>query len=231
MLPSTLMRWENQGGPSMPLLKLWNTIRGNSPAKRAKDTAGQTAKSSSSPKLAAAQAAPEKPTLSLLDRFGGGPHAAICKLVRTSGAMTVLEIGVGDGERALAMTAALANAQSGDDSGRSVRYIAIDMFEMANGPVTLKDFHKRIRGQGVQPTLVPMDVCGGLNRVSSTIGAVDMVFLAEPNEQIEMLQVRPLLRKISADHTLIYELQGDQWQKLNLDRDANDVGSVTRRAA
>jgi hypothetical protein len=215
----------------MPLLKLWNTIRGNSPAKPAEGTAGQSAKSSSGAKLAAAKAAPETPTLSLLDRFGGGPHAAICKLVRKSGATTVLEIGVGNGERALAMTAALADAQSGDTSGRSVRYIAIDMFEMADGPITLKDFHKRVRGQGVQPTLVPMDVCGGLNRVSSTIGAVDMIFLAEPNEQIELPQINSLLRKISADHTLIYQLQGDQWQKLDLDRDANDVVSVARRAA
>ena len=101
----------------MPLLKLWNTIRGKSPENPVADTAAKKlshATGGKSPRAKAAKASPEKPKLSLLDRFSGGPHAAICRLVRKSGAKTVLEIGVGDGERALAMTAALMDSSTNE---------------------------------------------------------------------------------------------------------------------
>ena len=107
-----------------------------------------------------------------MDMMTRGSHASICRLVKRSGATSVLEIGVGDGKRALAVTKALADA----NQETTVRYAAIDMFEMADGPITLRDFNQLLRTQGVQATLVPMEITPGIARVSSTIGVVDLGF-------------------------------------------------------
>ncbi|MGB7344699.1 MAG: hypothetical protein WBD20_10820 [Pirellulaceae bacterium] len=212
----------------MPLRKLWNTIRGNTVSKPVATTTASAQTPSQAQRPAAVESkAPTKPKLSLLDRFSGGPHAVICRLIKGSGASTVLEIGVGNGERALAMTATLVDA----NPGKTVRYVAIDMFEMADGPITLKDFHKQLRGQNVQPTLVPMDVRGGLNRVSSTIGVVDLVLIAEPNQAIDLAEIKSVLRKVASEGTSVYQLTDDQWEKVELYADTCKVLSPTRRAA
>ncbi len=101
----------------MPLLKLWNSIRGRSnhdttpvkipavvtvppqaaatPVKRV-DT--------STPPAASPKAAAAKPARQKLNLFGGGnPHASLCKLVRSIPAKTVVEINVEDGSRAIAV--------------------------------------------------------------------------------------------------------------------------------
>ncbi|QDT13754.1 hypothetical protein [Planctomycetes bacterium K23_9] len=222
----------------MPLIKLWNTIRGKSAdsagvanPKQATKKKLNSGTASRDPQVPVPSKPAAKPKLSLLDRFGGGPHAATCRLVRSSGATSILEIGVGDGERALAMTAALVEA----NGGNPVRYVAIDMFEMADGPITLKDFHKQIRAQNVQPTLVPMSVSAGLNRVSSTVGVVDLILIADPvagpAESVALLDISKALKKVASENTSIYQLTDEQWVQIDLDAVTDKATRPARRAA
>lgn len=201
----------------MPLKKLWNSIVGNTSASEqqpARATGEQ--KPSQSRKRATTNpsraAKPSKPTRSLMDMMGRGSHASICRLVKRSGATSVLEIGVGNGERAIAVAQSLLEINPDE----TVRYAAIDGFEMAGGCISLKDFNRTLREQNVHPTLVPMDICSGLARVSSTLGIMDLVLIAEPSEQIDLPAVKLMLRRLTSDKSVVYMLQDEQWEKVDL---------------
>ncbi|NNE00765.1 MAG: hypothetical protein HKN47_25900 [Pirellulaceae bacterium] len=161
-----------------------------------------------------------------MDRLGRGTQGAICRLVKRSGATSVLEIGVGDGERALAITKMLIASHP----ETAVRYCAIDMFEMADGPITLKEFNRQLRGQSVRPTLIPMDLTAGLSRVSSTIGFVDLVLIAEPNEPIDLKSIRSALERVTTPKSTVYQLVDEKWNQVDLKH--NDAkGTKSRYAA
>ena len=223
----------------MSLLNLWKTIRGNTaqsdtaqtsqakaktartrkPARAGKATQADEAQPGPMPIEKRKQAKPTKPKKGV---FGlGGSQGAICRLVKRSGAVSVLEIGVGDGARALAVTRSLVEANPNE----TVCYAAIDRFEMADGPITLKEFHQQLRAQSVKPTLIPMDTVAGLARVSSTIGIVDLVLIAEPNDEVNLTTLAPALARITNENSSVYELANDKWRKVDVHQ------SVQRRAA
>ncbi len=155
----------------MPLLKLWNRLFGNSQStksakpnrgtgngtgtsdgatrKLAKPTTPKQAASTSNenPARLIPAAAPAK--RSVLDLVSGGPHASLCRMIKKSGAASVLEVGVGDGTRAIAVLSTLAKSQP----DREIKYFAIDLFEMGDGVLTLKTFHQQIRSIDVKPNL------------------------------------------------------------------------------
>ena len=167
-------------------------------------------------------AKPTKPTRNLLDMMSRGSHASICRLVKRSGATSILEIGVGDGKRALSVTKALIES----NPGTIVRYAAIDMFEMADGPITLKDFNLQLRNQGVQATLVPMEITPGIARVSSTIGVVDLVLIGDNQEDVELTTTTSALKRVSSANTSVFRLVSEKWERLDPENQLNN-----RRAA
>lgn len=167
-------------------------------------------------------AKPTKPTRNLLDMMSRGSHASICRLVKRSGATSILEIGVGDGKRALSVTKALIES----NPGTIVRYAAIDMFEMADGPITLKDFNLQLRNQGVQATLVPMEITPGIARVSSTIGVVDLVLIGDNQEDVELTTMTSALKRVSSANTSVFRLVSEKWERLDPENQLNN-----RRAA
>ena len=211
----------------MPLKRLFNSILGipshPSPPKeeRNRGAAKTTVEPESRRSLKAAK--PTTPARNLMDMMSRGSQASICRLVKRSGAASVLEIGVGNGERAIAVAQSLIET----NPETSVRYAAIDMFEMAGGSLTLKDFNRKLREQNVQPSLVPMDVVAGLARVSSTLGMMDLVLIAEPKEPIEIETVKVILRRLAHENTAIYQLEEEKWHKIDL----YGAGSSIRRAA
>jgi len=200
----------------MPLKKLWNSIRGASDSEPRKTNQRTSTDASESeaikPKSKRRLAKPTKPKLSLLDRVGSGAEASICRLVKRSGATSVLEIGIGDGKRALSVARSLVEA----NPDKKVTYAAIDMFEMGDGPITLRDFNQQLREQNVKPTLVPMGVIPGLARVSSTVGMIDLILIAEPTEQIEMTTLSMQLKRLTTSKSAVYQLADEKWTKLDL---------------
>lgn len=183
----------------MPLLKLWNSIRGRSAKVQADDQDFQNDASANT----------KRPNRSnRFSLFGGGPHAGLCKLVKSVKANTVLEISVGDGSRALAVMEAV------EKGNENVQYVAIDQFEMAGGTVTLKQFHQSLRANGIRPQLFPETVQRGLIRVAHTIGTVDLVLIGTPVETWQTAEVLALLSRVLHDQTLVL-YQGDEetWVK------------------
>ena len=138
----------------MPFAKLFSAVFGKSQPtkpsqpKRTRSRGGRSGKMAQPTTTTGQPEAAAKPAKrSVLDLVCGGPHASLCRLVKKSSATSVLEIGVEDGTRAAAVLATLTKSRSESE----LKYIAVDLFEMGDGPVTLKDFHQQIRATGITP--------------------------------------------------------------------------------
>lgn len=179
----------------MPLLKLWNSFRGRS-------TKGQTTDHDPAVEPEATAKKSNRATV-LGSIFGGGPHAGLCKRIKSVSANSILEISVEDGSRALAVLEAI------EKNNQNVRYVAIDQFEMAGGPVTLKQFHQTLRSKGFRPQLYPDTIERGLIRVAHTIGTVDLVLIAAEREAWQTPNLLPLLSRVTHHGSLIL-YRGDE---------------------
>ena len=199
----------------MSFKNLWNSLCGKSTPSTPK---GGDARKNGSRRRRSEQsdtrklAKPTKPKLGLKDLVGGGAQASICRLVKRSGATSVLEIGIGDGSRALAVAKSLVKANPDEN----VRYAAIDMFEMGDGPVTLKDFNQQLRAQNVKPSLVPLPLEAGLARVSSTLGIIDLVLIAEPAEEVDLQRLEASLKRLTTPSSAVFRLVDQKWTKIDL---------------
>ncbi len=187
----------------MPLLKLWNSIRGRS-------TKGQSTDQGPGSEPQATTKTQKSNRGTARGIFGGGPHAALCKLVKSVDANSVLEISVDDGSRALAVLETLVK------TNKNVRYMAIDQFEMADGPVTLKQFHQTLRSREFRPQLFPETMERGLIRVAHTIGTVDLVLIAAPPKSWQTPEIQPLLSRVTHQESLVlYQDEEGTWTKFS----------------
>jgi hypothetical protein len=199
----------------MPLVKLWNCLFGKSqPTESTRpDPAGD--KTSQRSEAAANPSVPsdlafnpnEAPTRRrIFDFVSGGPHASLCRMIKKSNPDAVLEVGVGDGSRATAVLSTLAKSRPAAE----IRYIAIDLFEMGDQPLTLKGFHQQIRSIDVRPHLLPMPFPQGLTRVAHTFGTVDLVLLADPS----LKGSDPLVARVTHPESVILQWDGQNWQQI-----------------
>lgn len=196
----------------MPLLKLWNAIRGRSAKGQPADQGP-----ASEPQVTTRTEKPHRG--SRLSIFASGPHAGLCKLLKSVSASSILEISVDDGSRAVAVLETITK------NNKNVRYLAIDQFEMAAGAVTLKQFHQTLRAKEFQPQVIPETMERGLIRVSHTIGTVDLVLIAAPLETWQTPQFLPLLSRVTHQGTMVlFRDEQQAWKELS-------KPAPTRRAA
>ena len=194
----------------MPLLKLWNAIWGSVGEQPAGEQA--SADPTNPQEVPSTTASPSRRQASKRKSKGFGlfashPHSGLCKLAAATEARSVLEIGVGDGSRAIAVVEALAKG------GSAIRYFGIDQFELA-GPVSLKDFHRSLRAAGIQPQLFPETVSRGLIRFLHTVGRAELVLLSDGPKILEDPLSGTLLSRISGPSTTILCRQDDVWSTL-----------------
>ncbi len=202
----------------MPLLKIWNAIWGRTAEEKLAEKQPEVAR----PAVAAIKPVSSgfsNAVSSGLSLFGSNPHAALCKMVAASQAQSVLEVGVGDGSRAIAVVGTLAKR------GMPVRYFGVDEFELAGGTVSLKEFHRTLRSAGIRPQIFPEPVDRGLVRFLHTVGHADLVMLSEPGLLLEDPRFQQLLSRVSHGSTTVLYRQDDVWARL--DRES----SFLRRAA
>ncbi|KAA5545544.1 hypothetical protein FYK55_07855 [Roseiconus nitratireducens] len=199
----------------MPLRKLWNSICGSStkpsadPKSVAATSAPSTAESAGTVSAGTVAAEPPK----VLKRSRGitltREAKKICRLIPSSTVGSVLEVSVGDGSRAAAILQSLRKAQP----ETTVRYIAVDLFELGGNPLSLREFHRQLREQHAQAQLVPMPTPAGLQRVAHTFGSVDLILWgaqrAPGNEELRVLA------RLCKPETTCLSIGPDGWLKVS----------------
>ena len=190
----------------MPLRKLWNSLRGRQEIDA--PTREETTHEKSAPRV--------KPP-----RRGRNPHAALCKQIGSLAPTTVLEIGVGDGTRAIAIIEHLRRKNGELPS----RYGAIDAFEQGErSSVSLIQFHQAIRGIGASVKMFPLAIEPGLREFANTIGIADLVVITEPAAQWSVPTVQSALRRITHPQSCVLFFDEETWHRY-------DAVGVSRRAA
>lgn len=104
-------------------------------------------------------------------------YRPIYRAIRRSHPRKIVELGIGDGRRALRMIAVAKLTLA----GRDIQYVGLDRFEdqaeSAGLRLTLKEAHRLFGGAGVRARLVPGDPPESLVRVANSLGKVDMLIL------------------------------------------------------
>ena len=129
------------------------------------------------------------------------------KLLKNRPAVSVLELGVGDGSRAPVILESLQSLSPDAE----IRYVAVDEFEMADGPIKMKDFHQRLRSLNVHPQIFPEPVARGMIRVAHTVGAVDLVLIGIDQNHWQGTDCQSLLAKVTHTESTILMLVDGQW--------------------
>tara|TARA_R110002073_G_scaffold36582_6_gene106478 strand:+ start:2378 stop:3139 length:762 start_codon:yes stop_codon:yes gene_type:complete len=175
------------------------------------------------PAAAPSAAAPAaKPARGILGFGSRSVEPALCKLLKPLKIGSLLEVGVDDGARALAI---VATVQASNPETK-LRYCAIDAFEMGEGPVTLMQFHQRVRAEGVSPQIFPDSIDNGLIRVCHTIGRVDVVVIGVPTDKWQNPNTIAMLRRVCHPETIVFYSENGKWERF-----ADTAAPAIRKAA
>ena len=196
----------------MPLRKLWNSIRGKSATPKVHASSETVSPGTGRPESGLNPEPPTQPAQQTSPppqrpatvparpatpkSISGAATRDDKKLFRRMDSLSVqsvLEVGVGDGRRSLAMLHALTH------KGHStpIHYIAIDEFELGGNALSLRDFHKQLREYPAKAHLVPMAIDAGLDRVVRRPAAdPGTTQRAGPLEQVTHHRVRPRKRSL-----------------------------------
>lgn len=121
---------------------------------------------------------------------------------------SILDTQLGDGTRAMEVLQAIVC-----DSVPTPKYIAIDLFDLGSGRLTLREFHQRIRRVGGSPVAIPADLLSGLRQLSQTHGAVDLVLLEGDAVDLTSLEFRRLLARVThSDSLVLHRDERGHWQ-------------------
>lgn len=204
--------------------KLWNSIRGTN--NESESEKGSAATSTKMP--AARHSGKQKPSVSF--QTDSVPESRrrkksalsredkrLCQRLESLSVRSLLEIGVGDGQRSISLLqtlvdSSLQNTNSAEQtatSDSSLLYLAVDQFEMGGNPLTLREFHKQLREVNVKAQLLPMAVEAGLDRVLRTVGQVDLVLWSA--EEKPTAQEESLLTRLSRSETLVFTSSDGSW--------------------
>ena len=195
----------------MPLLKLWNSLRGqstNTPETKAEESQNPEKQISSTSAKNHAQPV-KRSGKAAFGIFGSGPHSGLCKQLKPLSVHSVLEVGVGDGSQAIAVMDTLSR------QSESIRYYAVDEFEMTGG-VNLKQFHQKLRNHNIHPQLFPGPVDRGLMKIAHTIGSVDLILVADASVIDNNPAIAGILARISHEGTRVLVARNETWNSIEV---------------
>lgn len=108
------------------------------------------------------------------------------RIIRKRKVRRILELGVGDGRRAMRM---IEMAERGSSGGRAT-YVGIDLFESrtpADGPgLTLKEAHCLLGATEGRIRLIPGDPGTALARTANELKKIDLVVISESADETSM---------------------------------------------
>jgi hypothetical protein len=140
---------------------------------------------------------------------------------------SILDTNLGDASRAVEILEAIVC-----DAAPIPKYVAIDLFELGSGSLTVTQFHQRVRRVGGQAVAIPAQLSDGLRELSRTLGTVDLVLLDGGATDLEQLEQRRLLTRITHSESLV--LQRDargKWQSIEAIVPVMSLAVHTRKAA
>ncbi|MEL6896779.1 MAG: hypothetical protein AAFP90_11800 [Planctomycetota bacterium] len=191
----------------MALGRLWRALTGSS--NRESSPADATASGWASSETPSPSApAPTEPAPESRGAGEAIPAAKITNAKRTQQlrsyfgdieVLTVLELNVGDGSLVSDLVAAIKMNQP-------IRYVAVDQFDLGDGPMTVKRYHQLLKSLGVKPLLIPGTVDQGMKRVANTIGAVDAVIARVPEGELDDALSQRLLSDVLHDASVVLRL-------------------------
>jgi len=152
--------------------------------------------------------APESPAAPI-KRIPHPKKNAWSKLIGGHPIGTILDTHLGDATQATELLEAIVC-----DAVPTPKYIAIDTFELANGGLSVLEFHQRIRRVGGKAVPIPGSIDDGLRHLSRTLGTVDLVLLDESNHDWTSSETRRLLSHVTHGKTLL--LRRDSRDKWNI---------------
>lgn len=132
----------------------------------------------------------------------------IYRTIRQNRVASILEIGVGDGSRAINM---IRVAKKYCSSG-SIRYTGIDGFEAdSNSKVSLKDFHQRLSKLEIKLQLVPGEVAAAVQRIANSHLRTDLLVISAGNNTAALDDVWFFVpRMLHAASVVFLQQQGNE---------------------
>jgi hypothetical protein len=135
----------------------------------------------------------------------------IYRAIRRHGAQKIVELGFGDGTRALRMieVARRCSGQSG------VHYVGMDLFEgrtESNGPrISLKKAHQLLSGNktrglaaAARVQLVPGDPAEGLIRMANSLGKADLLIVPAELDSLSHARMWYFVPRMLHDRSLVF---------------------------
>ncbi len=155
----------------------------------------------------------------LLPRGGRGGDPRLRKLLTSAPVSKVLEIFVGDGSRTCSTFETLASGQPVDD----LTYAVIDPFEAgaqgtdaSRDSVSVKEYHRRVRGIGASVRVFPGPLAAGLQQVAWTIGSVDLVLIGAVESGWADPTVQERIRRLCHAGTVVLVHDGTSWRRCDI---------------
>lgn len=161
------------------------------------------------------------------------------KKLKTRAVASIVEIGVGQGERITGLTKVMQLLRP----DVKVRYTGIDLFEgRAQGSpgLELREAHRRFSGLGLKVQLAPGDAFSSLARLANSLAGTDWVFIsADQDPEAVSRAMRYLPRMLGPESIVFVEersaggelLRYQELRKVEIEAKAATQARAERRAA
>lgn len=161
------------------------------------------------------------------------------KQLKSSGVQSVVEIGIGQGERmtALAKVATLLRPEV------KIKYTGIDLFEgrpQGSAGLELREAHRRFSSLGMKVQLAPGDAYSALARLANSLAGTDWVIIsADQDPQTVAKAMRYLPRMLGPESIVFIEersaagelLRYQELRRADIEAKAANQARAERRAA
>ena len=162
----------------------------------------------------------------------------VYRAIRRRHVRKIVELGVGDGRRALRMIEVARQALPESDT---VHYVGMDRFEgrtAEDGPgLALKTAHQMLRQESVRVQLVPGDPSIGLIRLANSLGKVDLLIVPAEFDEPAFARAWFFVPRMLHEHSLVFvegqSSDGQRWLRPRPRHEIDRLASVGvgRRAA
>ncbi len=128
----------------------------------------------------------------------------VYRAIRRHDARKIVELGIGDGNRAIRMIDIARRTSKPSD----VHYVGIDLFEgrpVSSGPgISLKAAHQLLRGTGARVQLVPGNPFDSLVRSANSLGKIDLLIVPAELDSPSFARVWFFVPRMLHERSLVF---------------------------